>query len=326
MNKELDLLLADKVFEKIPADKNAIEYLMDKLDLSRKSVYRRRKGELSFTFEEISILSKELGFSVDELVAKSNENQAIFNLNTDSFFDPKETFILMLEKHLDFYRKSISAKSFYGAFTVNRILPIFALSSTKLFKFFYYMWMHQGYNVPLNFRYADMQFPSEILTLSQKAWEYARHVPSTTIIADKMVFKNIFMEFEYYYKRKLLTKEDFMTLADELLAYIKKTETVTSLGSNEYEAQYSIYLSKLNIASNSCYFRIDEDIESSFWVFGTSPIYTSNSTVFTSHKKWLDSLKKYSTLASQSNELLQSEFFNEQYKFVTESTERVLKE
>lgn len=326
MNNLLDKLLADKIFEKVPLEVNPIEYLMETLDLSRKSVYRRRKGELPFTFEEVAILSKELNFSFDELVAKSNESQAIFNHHADHLFDPKETFKRMLEKYLEFYKKAISAKSFYGVFTVNRILPVFALDSKHLFRFFYYMWLHQGHSAPLNFRYSDMVFPPEIADLSRKVWEYMRYVPKTTVIADVMIFKNIFKEFEYYYKRELLSKEDFMSLRDELLSYIKEIEAVATVGTNEYGAQYSIYLSKLDIESNSCYFRIDEDIESSFWVFGISPLYTNNSSVFTSHKKWLDSLKKYSTLITQSNELLQSEFFNEQYTFVKESSDKLLED
>lgn len=325
MNDELDKLLIDKIFEKIPLDINPVEYLMDVLQISRKSVYRRKNGELPFSFEEIVILSEKLDFSIDELVAKSNENQAVFMHKTDVLFDPKETFTSMLEKYLDFYKKAAQANSFEGVFTMNRILLIYVLDSTHLFKFFYYMWIHQGYNVPLNFRYSEMDFPPEILALSRKVWEYARHVRSTTVIIDEFIFKNIFSEIAYYYQRELLTTEEYIQLKDELLAYIKKLESIVSLGTNEYGSNYSVYLSKLSIESNSCYFKINDEMESSFWVFGISPIHTNNKFVFTSHKKWINSLKKYSTLISQSNELLQSKFLNEQYSFIVESSDNLLK-
>jgi len=324
MNEELDKLLIDKIFEKIPSDVNPVEYLMDVLHLSRKSVYRRKKGELPFSFEEIVTLSEKLDFSIDELVAKTNENQAMFSHKTDALFDPEDTFTLMLKKYLNFYKKAAEAKHFEGVFTMNRILLIYALDSTHLFKFFYYMWIHQGYNVPLNFRYADMDFPDEILALSGKVWEYTRRIHNTTLIIDELVFKNIFNEIAYYYQRSLLTTEEYLQLKDELLLYIKKFETVVSVGTNELGSPYTVYLSKLNIESNSCYFKIDNEVESSFWVFGISPIYTDNNIVFTSHKKWLDSLKKYSTLISQSNELLQSKFFNEQYNYIIESSDKLL--
>ncbi|MDR1403377.1 MAG: hypothetical protein LBJ60_06720 [Tannerellaceae bacterium] len=324
MNDDLDKLLTDKIFEKIPSGINPIDYLMNVLHISRKSVYRRKKRELPFSFEEIVILSQELDFSIEELVAKSNDNQAIFTHKTDTLFDPKDTFITMLEKYLDFYKKAAHARSFEGVFTMNRILLIYALNSTHLFRFFYYMWVHQGYNTSSNFRYSDMDFPPEILTLSQKIWEYARNIGHTTIIIDELVFKNILNEIVYYYQGELLTTEEYIQLKDELLTYIKKVEVIVSLGKNEYGSNYTVYLSKLNIESNSCYFKIDDDIESSFWVFGISPIYTNSHFVFTSHKKWIDSLKKYAILISQSNELLQSKFFNEQYNYITEASNKLL--
>jgi hypothetical protein len=324
MNDDLDKLLIDKIFEKTPSGVNPVDYLMEVLHISRKSVYRRKKGELPFSFEEIAVLSEKLDFSIDELVAKGNENQAVFTHKTDVLFDPEDTFIAMLEKYRDFYKKAAEAKSFEGVFTMNRILFIYALNTTHLFKFFYYMWVYQGHDVPLNFRYSDMDFPSEILDSSQKVWEYERNVGNITIILDELIFKNIFNEIAYYYQRELLTTEEFIQLKDELLAYIKRLELIVSLGTNEYGLNYTIYLSKLNIESNSCYFRIDDEIESSFWVFGISPIYTSNPFVFTSHKKWIDSLKKYAILISQSNELLQSKFFNEQYSYIINTSNRLI--
>ncbi|MDR3142061.1 MAG: hypothetical protein LBU37_10100 [Tannerellaceae bacterium] len=324
MNDNLDKLLIDKIFEKLPSDVNPVDYLMEVLHISRKSVYRRKKGELPFSFEEIVVLSKELEFSIDELIAKGNENQAIFTHKTDTLFDPKETFISILNKYHDFYKKAAQSKSFEGVFTMNRILFMHALNTTHLFKFFYYMWVHQGYNIPLNFRYSEMDFPPEILALSKKVWEYVRNVGNTTIIMDELIFKNIFDEIAYYYQRELLTTEEYIRLKDELLAYIKRLEVIVSLGTNECGSNYAIYLSTLNIESNSCYYKIDDDIESSFWVFGISPIYTNNNFVFTSHKKWIDSLKKYATLISQSNELLQSKFFNEQYNYIVEASANLL--
>jgi hypothetical protein len=324
MNDNLDKLLIDKIFEKLPSGINPVDYLMEVLHISRKSVYRRKKGELPFSFEEIVILSKELDLSIDELIAKGNENQAIFTHETDTLFNPKETFISMLNKYLELYKRAAQAKSFDGVFTMNRILFIYALNTTHLFRFFYYMWIHQGYNIPSNFRYAEMDFPPEILALSGKVWEYLRNVGNITIILDEFVFKNILNEIAYYYQRELLTTEEYLQLKDELLAYIKRVEIIVSLGTNEYGSNYAVYLSKLNIESNSCYCKIDNDIESSFWVFGISPIYTNNNFVFTSHKKWIDSLKKYSILISQSNELLQSKFFNEQYNYIAETSANLL--
>ena len=45
-------------------------------------------------------------------------------------------------------------------------------------------------------------------------------------------------------------------------------------------------------------------------------IYTRNKEITARHKLWIDSLKKYCTVISQSNELLQAEFLNKQREYI----------
>lgn len=325
MNTKSNRTIADKIFEKIPPDVKAVDYLMGLLDLSRESVYRRKRGELPFAFREIAVLAEELDFSVDDLLVDDVNTYAVFSHKTDMLFDPRETFLMMLEKYYELYKRAFVAKSFDASFTINRMLLTFLLDSDYLFRFLYFMWIHQGYNVPPNFRYSDAELPPEMVSLPRKVWEYARYASNTTIIADERMFKNMFQDIEYYYKKKLLTKEEFVLLKEELLSYIRRLETIVLSGMNRFGAKYNIYLSRLNIESNSCCVQIDGEVESFFGVFGSGPLYTQNSTVFMNHRRWIDSLKKYSILISQSNELLQGEFFNGQYRFVQEASERLLK-
>ena len=65
MKKNLNSVLIAIVLDKIPTTIKPVSYLMELLNLSRESAYRRLRGEISFSFEETAKLSTALDFSVD---------------------------------------------------------------------------------------------------------------------------------------------------------------------------------------------------------------------------------------------------------------------
>jgi hypothetical protein len=54
--------LTTKILDSIPKNIKPIEYLIKILDISKESAYRRLRGEIPFTFEEMSKLSLDLDF------------------------------------------------------------------------------------------------------------------------------------------------------------------------------------------------------------------------------------------------------------------------
>ena len=77
----LNTNLIEVMKEKIPDGGNLANTLMDILYIGKEAVYRRLRGEVPFTLNEASIISKKLGVSLDQIVGISYTNNAMFDLN-----------------------------------------------------------------------------------------------------------------------------------------------------------------------------------------------------------------------------------------------------
>ena len=67
----LNTNLIEVMKEKIPDGGNLANTLMDILYIGKEAVYRRLRGEVPFTLNEASIISKKLGVSLDQIVGIS---------------------------------------------------------------------------------------------------------------------------------------------------------------------------------------------------------------------------------------------------------------
>jgi len=317
VEKNLSEVLIAKIHSLIPKNVKPTSYLMDLFDLSRESIYRRIRGEIPFTLEEVYKLSVNLGVSIDELVGKDTDNNLFPGIQADEEFNASKAFYMTLKQYLDETMKFLNSSYSETILTVNRIPLIFVLNTDYLFKFFYYKWMHQTHDVPLNYYFSDTIVPPEIISIAKEAGFYGDKVDNNTFVVDRNLYVNTIREIQYYYKRKLITEDEFLLLKEELLMFLGMTERLAQKGENHLGAKYHIYVSTFDIESNSGNTKFNQnDMVSTFYVYPVNPIVVRNYNICSVHKHWLSSLKKYSTLISKSNEILQAEFYSQQYDYL----------
>ncbi|MFV0417316.1 MAG: hypothetical protein ACK5KT_01115 [Dysgonomonas sp.] len=73
--------------------------LSDILCLGKESVYRRLRGEVRFSFEEVALISRSLGFSVDNIIGSQISEKAIFEINLVDAHQINVAYIKRLEEH-----------------------------------------------------------------------------------------------------------------------------------------------------------------------------------------------------------------------------------
>lgn len=315
MNK--DDLLIPRILGSIPTNMNAVDYLMDILNIGRESVYRRLRGKIPFTFEEIMKLSLMLDFSVDDIIKKSDKQRGVADLSVRLIPDAEEAFRLTLEEfyeHINGLKKATENETIV---TLNRLLLPLVIGYRQLFKFFYYKWTHQMRDVSINFSYSDIYLPSEMNSLYQRIYTSLKSVKDINIyIFDYNTFKTIIKEIQYYYKRKLITDEELRLLKDDLLLMFSDMEKKAKRGMDETGSINYYYLSILNIDSNNIYTCSDKKAKSYYWSSSVNPITVVDPDACEAHRKWLNSLKKYAMLMTQSNEILLAEFLNLQREYL----------
>lgn len=314
MEGNIDKILVGKILENIPDKINPVDYLMDVLALSRDSVYRRLNGKKSFTYHEIAKLSSLLDFSVDEILYIKN------NIFTEDFINSSETSIemsiyLMLKHFQNLAENYISALNDKEMImSANRLPDVLMYGHKELFRFTCYRWMHLMRELPLDYLFKDFELPNNIISACYDLGQYKDVLKNGSVIFDKNMYLNLIRDIQYFYKRKLISKEELLPLKENLISIIDWGKNVML-----YEHLYrggSFYLSSLNIMATTMYSKYNDVEETAIWSFLPNPTYINNKIACATHRKWLYSLRRYSALVSGANENLLYDFYNKQYEYV----------
>lgn len=321
MKTEHTTIIIDNILKKIPNNIKPVPYLMDLLDLSRKSIYRRLQGEIPFTMDEIALLSSNLGFSIDEIVDQIDKNRISFTLNTKELSDSNKSFLYSLNQYYEYLRKALDAENSEIIITANCLRVFCTTELDNLFRFFYYRWNHQTGVVPLNYYFSDAHLPDEINSLRNKINDIITHIDNTTVILDNNVFLNVIKQIQYYYKRGLISDAELILLKNDLFIFLNSISSQMKNGMNENGCVNHFYLSLFDIECNMRYIKADNHTFANFSVYYTNEIIIKASKMSIVHKQWLESLKKYAIRISGSNEMELARFYNQQRYYIENMTE-----
>ncbi len=317
MDNRLKEILTKKIIENVPANIKPVNYITDVLDLSKESVYRRLNGQLDFTLAEIVKLSSALNFSLDYIHSQYAGKVGAFQYFPNRSMSVEDTFHSMIQ---EFYNSMVAvskAKEKHADIAINRMLGSLILHYPYLYKFNYYKWLHQYDNVPLNYYFKDVKFSEETIDLIQESSYYQRRL-SKTIILDENIMYNMIQEIKYFRDRGLISSEEVILLKMEINTFLEKLELVLSTGESSVGTEWKVYLSSVRISFNISCHNYDDKVSSSYWMHSDAPFTTLDRQVYLLQKEWMTSLKQYSTLITQSNQKMQADFLNQQYKYLEE--------
>ncbi|MDR0507559.1 MAG: hypothetical protein LBH32_12215 [Dysgonamonadaceae bacterium] len=318
METQLNEILVTVVLEHISNKVRPSSYLMETLNLSRESAYRRLRNEIPFTMDEIGALSIRLGFSIDEIIGRIKENRAFFD-----FFSEKENscsaFYNMLQK-INSNIESLQEDDLSEVvITLNRTLPILRIFYDEIFRFTYFKWLIQSSEIVSNQLFSSIQIPRELAALQKKAKFTLKKIPSVTLILDSNIFSSLVTEIQYYYQRKLIDDTELELLRNDVLKQIESFEQIARTGIFGENTKIDLYLSSLYINANMGYLGAANTQQWFFWTHTTNPVIIHNKEFCSINQKWINSIKRQSVLISESNEMLQSEFFNKQRQWVNQN-------
>jgi hypothetical protein len=317
-------LLTTRILEGIPENIKPIEYLMDTLNIGKESAYRRMRGEIPFTFDEISELSHKLSFSIDEIVGKNIEDRIFFDLQFNSSSKSDESFLAMLESYCKYLELVGNVPNGEVLASINRLSLFLLINYDSLFKLHYYNWIHQTHNVSLNQLFSETIIPPKIQEVREKFLSKRRNLNNVNFIVDRDIFLTIVREIQYYHNRKLITEEEAATLKGELVNLLKNIEIMMQKGTSKSGSSYNFYLSLLDVETNTnCATYGNDNIASLYWMYPVNPVVIVNQEICYMQKKWLESLKKFSILATLSNEILQAEFVAKQLEYLDNITDEL---
>jgi hypothetical protein len=314
---DLNEIIVNTVLKNIPKNIKPVIYLMELLDLSRESVYRRIRKDIPFSMDELTKLALTLNFSLDEIVEGSKRERIFFDLGSKNSNSPIDIFPAIFQEYNSYISNLSKAKNSCVYMALNCIYPLFTVFSPSLFRFHYFKWLIETQDSLPKYYFSDFTLPPESCAMQQKIADEIKNARNVTVILSPNISLSIIKDIQYYYQRKLINKESMEILKDDLLKVMDFAENVAKTGKLEGgNSQIDIYISIPYINSNTIYLEYDDISEVHYWIYSTNPMVIRNSELGNIQKKWFLSLKKSSTLITQSNEILQADFFDTQRKFI----------
>ncbi|MDR1717691.1 MAG: hypothetical protein LBS20_17800 [Prevotella sp.] len=309
-------ILVKKIIECIPPHIKPVDYLMNELDISRVSVYRRLKCILPFTYDEIAALSVKLGLSLDNIIYNTDNRKAIFSFQQYNKMDSQYYFSEVLKKFSQNLKEQNKANRRQAIVSINNLWLIYVFGYDHLLRFYYGQWLHQNSLESYKLDFSEIQLSPEIVYMSHKIQKQVQNLAHTLFIIDKKLFFNTINNIQYYYRRNFFGKDELLHLADELKIILDYTAAHVLKGKNVMEQTRLFYLSLVNLYSNSILVNCDGNLESFFYGYLLYPFKITNIHFCLQHKEWLESLKKNSVLMTASNEALQIDFFKKQQEYL----------
>lgn len=291
------LILAIRNF--IRNEKDLVPLLMSLLNLGKQSVYRRLRNEIPFTFEEVMLLSSSIGFSVDEIVGQLNQNDEVAEKRNDSQLASQDLYLGSRYKVNQLLEKMRKDKGSTIIAATNKLPYIYTAAYENLTKMEYYKWYHQRQEYFTELTFSEFKMPSSIVSESKRIIYNGTLISKYTLLLDPNILKPILKEISYYYERNMINDDELSVLQEELLQIVDELEVLATTGHYKSGSEVNIYLSSLNIESNCILLENENNTCFVIWINSTEPVTIFNHNICSVQKKWMLSLKKYSTLITQ---------------------------
>ena len=316
MNDKIQDNLIAAIRRSIPEGTNLTNYLSDILNIGRESVYRRLRGEINFTFEEVAILSQSLSISLDNLIGVKKDTNALFNIHMLQKIDYFDIYVNKMLEYGKMFRETSALMQTKARISANTIPYFFHVSYEALSKLRIYKWLYQNQKIKPGDKYADFVLPQKVLDAHHTFYHDIQTVPYITIIMDNNVFWSVTKEIEYFWKRSLLSDDDVIVLKDELHRMVDIIEKMATEGLCRNGVKVNMYISAVDLEASYLHYEYGDNQFSQVRIYSISAIDSFDSGICKIQKQWMESQKRYSVLISESGEMQRYEYMNKQREYI----------
>ena len=313
--------LLSSIRERLPAKTNLANYLSEVLILGRESVYRRLRGEIPFTFDEIVKLSLHMGFSLDNIVGSKKSENALFNIHMLQNSDYYDIYVNKMLEYGRLFREMGNSFDAHARLAVNTMPYFLHIPYKNLSRFRIYKWLYQNQKVKVNENFADFALSEKILQTHETFYADTQKIKDITLIIDDNVFWSAAKDVAYFQKRGLLSVDDSRLLQSELLDMIDRMEQMATTGTSASGASVQLYACAVDLEASYLHFEYGENHFSQVRIFALSAIDSFNEGLCQIQKQWIESLKRYSVLISESGEMQRFEYLNKQREYIHKITD-----
>jgi hypothetical protein len=286
--------------------------IADILAIDKDAVYRRLRGEVTFSFIEMAAIAKNLGISLDSIVGIESSQSKPSQVIMTKHVNPTEHDYRMFKDFVNLL-KFIKDEPNTKLMESGNVFPFYLFFDFDYFSRFYiFYWNRAGsFGKPLPFH--EIIIPEQYRVLQKKCSLYARHIKSTIYVWEHTIFQRLVENIKFFARIRVIKEEDISLLKNELSEFLNHVEKLAVKGKHEDTGnEVFIYISDLSIETNYNCIKSKNSQTSLFRAFLLNANAALDEEVFDEVNAWISYHQRMSTLISVSGEKFRADFFEKQ--------------
>ena len=261
----------------IGPNKNLARELADLLNLSQESIYRRFRGDTSFTLNEAWILQKHYNVSIDELF----DNNGKIGVNFSPFYKSDfviESYLTDIYRQMSILSKEKKAKLYVMASDVP-LFRFFGYPGLTQFKLFYWRnLIHQAGTSDTDvFHFveqANHPISEEIHTMFRQI--------DVDEVWSRDTLNGTINQIEYYYDCGLMANDQTL-----FMLYGELLQLVQDLVYGDQHSKLTLHHYELALNNNSFYVETGQSRMLAIAINGVNSLQTRDERIINDYRKWL---------------------------------------
>ena len=301
---------------KISHKATLVNTITDILAIDKDAVYRRLRGEVSFSFAEMSLIARNLGVSLDTIAGIENMQSKPSKINISRQIDPTDYDYEMFEGHLNLL-KSIKDEPDTQIIETGNTFPHYIFYDYEYITRFYLFKWSQISSARDALPYHEITIQERLRDLQLNTCKYARYIKSTQYVWDNMIFQRFVDNIKYFVRVRLIKEEDVALLKKDLIELLNHVENLAIKGKHgETGNEVSIFISDMNTDMKYSCLKSKNIQLTLFWIYILNAIVSMDNEVFKETYTWIQSLQRMSTSISVSGEKFRAHFFEQQREII----------
>jgi DNA-binding phage protein len=314
--KELNQEFLEAVRLAIPTGTNMVKVIETALGIGKEAVYRRIRGDVPFTFDEVVALILKFGMSLDRFLKIKYQEKVVYDLNQISTEKPLDDYYNMLSVSVEMF-KEFNRNPEAKMYMAYNIVPFAFLDSLEhLWKFDIYQLLHQVEQERRIEEFSQVTISKSLVEKRDQLFTAYRSVPWSCYILDRRMFTSLLKEIGYLYRLGLISREDITHFKQEFHQMFDLIEVTAASGRFHGHHQMTLYLSNLDLEGSYCCYECPEMNFTHLRVYRLGMLNSSTPEIFMAQRHYIESLKRFSTLITKSGEMERSIFLREQRDLV----------
>ncbi len=298
-----------------PGNSSTVSLLMNIIPIGKEAAYRRLRGDIPFTLEEVAVICVKLNLSLDLLIGTRPTNAYAFQLNAVFSEHPLDEYSNMLKEIIEI-AESIKTDTDSFSYRAYKTLPQDLLFQYDvLSKIYLYIVYYQLYPEITPKRFSDINIPDSIFAL-QKQSAKALHEIGSVIIFDKHIFADYVEIVKYIRNLDMISSTETDLIKAELHLMLDDLERYAVSGLSMQKKKLEIYIAQVGFDCSYYYFQGAGLEASVIGMYCLDNLSCYNPKIAKNQKKWIKSLMRFSTLISESGELQRNNYFLAQRNIV----------